>query len=297
MLPPLPPNDRFSPLSRLSVSQTTTYRWHFVEDVARYAKAGIKRIGVWRTKLSDLPLEQASDLLDYYQVRASYLTWAGGFTGFDGRRFQECIDDGLDAVHAAARIGAECLIVHSGDRGGHTRNHAKRLFCDAIDELLSTADGLDVTLAIEPMRPDANIGMTFLAELTDVLDILEKFNDPRLKMVLDTYHLGDDPVLIQSLGELIDRIALVKLGDSRRKEKGEPDRCLLGDGCIPLQEIVDRLELSQYSGLYDVELLGESIEGISYALLLEHARSSFVELMETARLHNTPPRRRTGTCD
>ena len=40
-------------MAMLSMNETTTFRWSFEEDVARYAAAGIPAMGVWRQKLSD----------------------------------------------------------------------------------------------------------------------------------------------------------------------------------------------------------------------------------------------------
>ena len=53
----------------------------------------------------------------------------------------------------------------------------------------------------------------------------------------------------------------------------------LGQGTIPLQEIVDALGAAGYDGFYDVELLGEEIETIDYNKLLEHAKQAYGEMV------------------
>ena len=67
-------------MAKLSVSETTTFRWSFEEDVARYAAARIPAIGVWRHKLSDCGLPAALALLRRAGLKVSHLSWAGGFT-------------------------------------------------------------------------------------------------------------------------------------------------------------------------------------------------------------------------
>ena len=42
----------------------------------------------------------------------------------------------------------------------------------------------------------------------------------------------------------------------------------MGEGVIPLQEIVQSLLAAGYDGFFDVELLGEEIESLDYAALL-----------------------------
>lgn len=136
----------------LSMNETTTYRWSFEEDVANYARAGVRAMGVWRHKLSDFGEEKAAELLEESGLRVSHLFWAGGFTGSDGRTFRESVDDGLEAVRTAAEIKAQSLVVYSGSRAGHTFNHARRLLREALKEMAPLAAEQGVWLAVEPDR-------------------------------------------------------------------------------------------------------------------------------------------------
>jgi sugar phosphate isomerase/epimerase len=111
--------------------------------------------------------------------------------------------------------------------------------------------------------------------LDDTLAALDQIGIPRLKMVLDTYHLGFDPGLSSRLGQLADRIAIVHLGDGKAPPEGDQDRCPLGQGNVPLKEIVSALSTAGYQGYYDVELIGQEIETADYAQLLSDARRQF----------------------
>jgi len=164
------------------------------------------------------------------------------------------------------------LVVYSGPRAGHTGNHARRLFQDALTKLAPLADEFDVTLAVEPMHPGCSAQWTFLTSLDDALGLLKTVAHPRVQMVLDTYHLGQDGGPVDRIAGIVPHIALVQLGDSRRPPDGEQNRCRLGEGVVPLREIISALKAGGYDGYYDVELLGEEIEAADYTLLLEHAR-------------------------
>jgi sugar phosphate isomerase/epimerase len=259
----------------LSISETTTFRWSFEEDVNRYAAAAIPAIGVWRHKLSDCGLRKAGELLHARGLVVSHLFWAGGFTGTDGRSYRESIEDAADAMRDAAELNCRILVVHSGPRAGHTANHARRLFHDALLKLVPLADELDVTLAVEPMHPGCAAQWTFLNSLDDAVLLLNAIDHPKVKMVLDTYHLGHDEKLAARISDVAPHIAMVQLGDARRPPDGEQNRCRLGDGVVPLREIVSALKTGGYDGYYDVELLGEEIESAEYASLLEHAKEAF----------------------
>ena len=273
----------------ISMNETTTFRWSFEEDVFAYAGVGIMAMGVWRQKLSDFGEAKGIELLEETGMAVSHLLWAGGFTGTDGRSYKDAVKDAREAVATAAALKAGCLVVHSGGRGGHTESHAHRLIRGALEELLPLAEELDVVLAIEPMHPGCASGWTFLTNIDDTLALLEEVASPRVKIVFDTYHLGFtsggfepggyEPDIIERIPEIAPHLAIVQLGDGRRPPHGDQNRCLLGQGTVPLGPIVEALTAAGYDGYYDVELLGEDIEGIAYAELLEHAKAAFEELM------------------
>ena len=71
---------------------------------------------------------------------------------------------------------------------------------------------------------------------------------------------------------MIPYLHLVQLGDARHSPLGEMNRCLLGDGCVPLTTILGTLRDYHYQGPFEVELIGEDVETLSYDELLDHAR-------------------------
>lgn len=270
-------------MSRVSMNELTTYRWSFEEDVQFYRAAGFDGIGVWRQKLNDYGEEKGADLLAEAGLAVSTLSWAGGFTGSDGRSHAEAIDDALDAVQLAAQLRAGCLIVHSGARGGHTNNHVRRLFRSALEKLLDAADPLGVTIALEPMHLGCAADWTFLNGLEETLALVQTINCPRLKLAFDAYHLGHDEEILPRVGDFARQIAIVQLGDARHAPRGEMNRCRLGEGQLPLSRIVAALLDAGYDGFFDVELMGEEIEADDYQELLLHSRQAFDELVDTAK--------------
>ena len=264
-------------MARLSMNEMTTYRWSFEEDVARYVEAGIPAIGVWRQKLSDFGEDAGVDLLAVSSLAVSNLLWAGGFTGSDGRSYRESIDDAEEAIALAASMQAPCLIIYSGARNGHTHNHARRLICSAMKELAAPAADMEVTLAIEPMHAGCASEWTFLTNLEDTLELIEAVESPRVKLAFDTYHLGHDRGVLDRLPEFVDRIAVVHLGDGRCVPQGEQNRCPLGEGTVPLDELVPAIIDAGYTGDFDVELMGEEIEMSNYTDLLRRSKQAFAE--------------------
>jgi sugar phosphate isomerase/epimerase len=129
------------------------------------------------------------------------------------------------------------------------------------------------------MHPGCAARCTFLNNLDDALDIIQAVDRPQVKLLLDTYHLGQNDGLLERIPEIASQIALVQLGDAKRPPKGEQNRCRLGDGVVPLRQIVGALREAGYDGFFDVELLGEDVEALDYHCLLAHAKEAFADLI------------------
>ena len=266
-------------MPRLSINELTTYRWSFEEDVLSYAQAGVSSIGVWRQKLADFGEEKGAELLADSGLAVSNLLWAGGFTGSDGRTFQESLEDAEEAVRLARELQAGCLVVYSGTRNGHTHRHARRLVRTALGELVPMAELLQVKLAVAPMHVACADGWTFLTDIKETLDLVTEFDSPAVGLAFDTYHLGQDPRIVELLPELVSRIAIVHLGDAKAPPTREQNRCRLGEGTLPLGPIVQTLCDAGYEGFFDVLLMGEDIETHDYEVLLRHSQGAFHELI------------------
>jgi sugar phosphate isomerase/epimerase len=266
-------------MARLSMNEMTTYRWSFEEDVAQYAAAGIRGIGVWRQKIADFGEDKGVELLAESGLEVSNVLWAGGFTGSDGRTLRDSIDDALEAIRLTAELKADCLVLYSGGRAGHTQNHARRLVIGALKEVLPAAAEQRVTLAIEPMHPGCAGDWTFITSIDDALSLIESVDSPRLKLAFDTYHFGRQNGMVERLATLAKQIAVVHLGDCKSPPRHEQNRSRLGDGNVPLREILASLTRAGYDGFYDVELMGEEIENSDYCNLIEQSKCAFAQLI------------------
>lgn len=266
-------------MAQLAMNEMTTYRWSFEQDVTQYRAVGVPAIGVWRQKVSDFGEEKAVELLQESGLKVSSLLWAGGFTGSEGRSFKESLDDAREAIRLAGEMGAGCLIVYSGARAGHTVNHARRILKSALIELAPLADELGVALAIEPMHAACAADWTFLTDLEQTLATLDEVGSPAVKLCFDAYHLGLAPDVVERIPQIASRLALVQLGDAKSPPQEEAHRCPLGEGIIPLPEIVAALHDAGYDGFFEVELMGEEIEAADYNELLVQSKRAFQKLM------------------
>lgn len=270
---------------KLAINEVTTYRWTLEEDVLAVANHGYSGIGLWRPKLTEYGIDKAYELLREHNLEASSVSWAGGFTGSDGRSYHDSLCDALDAVQAAAQVGAKHVILLSGGRNNHTKNHARRMILSAIEELSEAADAVGVSLAVEPMHPGCGSEWTIVNDVRQTLDVIGSLSRNNVGLVLDTYHLGFDPEILTLLPDIIRHIKIVQIGDGKHLPLGEQNRCLLGEGRVPLREIVEQLLAGGYDGYLEAEVLGEEVEHLPYDHVLAHTHRYLTELTEPSCSH------------
>lgn len=259
-------------MNTLAISQLSTLRWSFEEDAHAYRERGFVGIGVYRPKLEDFGIDRAIELLAESGLSVTSLSWAGGFTGSDGRAFEEAVWDAFRAIEDAAKLRAETLIVLAGGRNNHIRNHARRTLCEALRRVTAAAEEHGVRLSLEPIHPGCGDEWSFVNDLQSTLEIMDAVNSPQLGIVLDTYHVGMDEDVVRWLPDAIPHLHLVQLGDARHSPLGEMNRCLLGQGCVPLSTILGTLADHGYHGAFEIELIGEDVELIPYEEMLDHTR-------------------------
>jgi sugar phosphate isomerase/epimerase len=89
---------------------------------------------------------------------------------------------------------------------------------------------------------------------------------------------------LDRLAECVPQLGLVQLGDARRPPEGEQNRCRLGEGIVPLREILDVLKSAGYDGYYDVELMGEDLDNSDYQELIAHSKRTFDQLFSPVEI-------------
>ncbi len=258
-------------MKQIAISQLTTLRWDLETEIVAANQRGLRGIGIWRPKVDDLGLDRTCELLFENRIAVSSLSWAGGFTGSDGRRFADAVEDALDAVHDAQVLGAETLVVIAGGRNNHIKGHLHNTLCDALAEINAAAIENEVKLAIEPFHPGCGDEWSFVSDVRSTLDVIAAVGSDNLGLVLDTYHLGLDSSVHQWLPGVIRYLQLVQLGDGRHSPLGEMNRCLLGNGSVPIPAILEMLAAGGYDSWIEVELLGADIESLEYDTILDHS--------------------------
>jgi sugar phosphate isomerase/epimerase len=255
----------------LSVNQLSTIKWGFEEDVLHYHEAGFTSLGIWYPKLVEYGEEKGAELLQEYDFSISSLTCTCDFTSTLGKNFRQGVVQALDIIQTASEIGAKTVVLMAGGRNGHTRNHAMRILSSALEIISEAALAVGVQIAIEPIHTGCGRD-SFLNTIPQCLDMIQKIDSPNLGIAFDSYHLGQDIDSLHWLQFATPLIHLVQLGDAKHAPLGRQNRCMLGHGRVPLQDLVRSFIRHGYDGFYEIELTGAGVENLDYLQLLGESR-------------------------
>ncbi|MEM9826508.1 MAG: sugar phosphate isomerase/epimerase [Planctomycetota bacterium] len=259
-------------IDEVSVNQTSTLGWDFETDVQQIEQAGFQGIGVFRRKLEDVELQNAAVCLQNSGLGVSSLGWIGGFTGSDGLRYEDAYNTAIDGINEAAVLGTQILTVIAGGLNNHIRTHAKRTLIQALKQLGMIASDQGINVALEPIHPGCGEEWSFVHDLKSALEIIEQVDHPSVGLVCDLYHVGLQDDQVEWFPEATPHIQLVQIGDGHGSPMGEMNRCLLGDGIIPIPRLIEALVGCGYRGPFELELVGEELERYDRRRVLDHAR-------------------------
>jgi len=242
-----------SPLMhRLSLSQMTTKKWSFEDDLDAVQKLGLRHIGLWRWKYEEMSEQTTADLLEKYQLKPSSISWVGGFTGTNGYLLEDALAEAEEVIRFASWIGARNVVVSTGEQGRHIHSHALRLAVESLKYLGDYAAEYGIELAVMPMSASAAYGWTFLTSLRKCRELIEECDHPYVGVCLHSYYALQERHWKSELRNLLPDVKLVRLCDGQSSAK--PRRqCLPYSGKMNLTGWLDFLETNGYRDIYEID--------------------------------------------
>jgi sugar phosphate isomerase/epimerase len=259
---------------KISLSQLTTLRWTLSDEVSQLKQTGFDAIGLWRPKLVEFGEHRAAELLQKARLSVSSLSFAGGFTGGCGFTYDEAIADGRHAIDQATIVGAQNVIMVGGPRHGHTARHCRRLVVDGLRHLADFAELSHVKLSVLPMHQFFNKRWTFLHSLDQTLEVLKEIGHPQVGLAFDTYHLWEEPRLLDRISEIAPLTNIVQISDSDHSPRSEQDRRMPGEGVIPLPNLVQAFQMAGFAGYFDVHVWSGNVWKSNYTHLIEQSHAA-----------------------
>ncbi len=282
---------------RLSVSQVTTLRSTFADDLRTYAEAGIEGIGIWESKLaagSDAELLAALDRSGL--GRAVAVPAVPSILPLPLLPGPADPADRVAAYRASiARLAPfrpAALLCLTGPAGDLDPAEARRIVVAALRELAQLAGRSGLRLALEPFQLEGIESWSIVNTIADAVELIEEVGEPGIGLQFDVWHLWNTPGLFDEIERESHRFLGVHISDWRSPTRSFADRVLPGDGVAGVAEILHALDRAGWDGYYDLELFSDdgafgnaypdSLWAVPPAALLSRARAAFDDVWKAA---------------
>ena len=260
------------PHRRLSLSEVTTDPWDFEQDVRAYANAGVDAIGVWRHKIHRYGLPEALKLLADKGLEVASYVGQIALAGREEHLTEDVFRDGITLLDVAHLLGSDSVSMIPWNSHGRDDATMRRLTVEALRELAPVAEKLGVTIALEPIRRP---WVDYLTDLPSATAICREVAHPSVGLLIDTWHVWDEPDLDAQLRDCADITVSVQFSGYREPTRYESDRLMPGDGVADNAHILRVLEDAGYRGWYDVEIFSEDLWATSLEELVDGCRTWF----------------------
>ena len=183
----------------------------------------------------------------------------------DAHKRREFLDRAVHHLRLAAELGAGVPIGFTRGyvRKGTSESDVEGWFFDALSHYIKLAEEFGVTLLIEPIN---RYEINYINRVEEALRVLDTFRSPKLKLLLDTFHMNiEEASISNAIRTAGDRIGHVHFVDSNRWPPGY--------GHIDLKEVYAQLLEVGYDGFLGVEALPKPSPEIGARAGLAYMRS------------------------
>ena len=248
--------------ANLCLNPATTMPTPFEADVKAYAAAGFRYMEIWLAKVKEYlkthSLEDARKVLDRAGIEAAAACAFPGLALVSGEARKPLLEDFSQTLKICQALGAPVLITTPGPRPDEITD---ALWAQSVAHLREAADlaqPFGITLAFEFLK-----GAPYLNNLETAVKLVAEVNRPNVGVLFDTFHFYAGMSQMPDL-DLLTRqnLAFVHVNDARpmlRERMTDADRAPLGEGCLPLKEILGKIAATGYDRPYSLELFNRAI--------------------------------------
>ena len=144
-----------------------------------------------------------------------------------------------------------------------------------------------MVVALEPIHPSLAGLFSFINDLPAAAKLAADAGEPNIGLIVDMWHLGDNPHFILDIQEHAELVSLVHLNDRAPTPRSWCDRLLPGDGVADVPAVLGTLARAGYDGWYELEVISDdgtygnafpdSLWRLDPAELLRRARARFFD--------------------
>ena len=254
----------------------------FATDVRVYSAAGFRAMELWLAKVehyleSGHSLTDASALLSDYGLKAAAACAQGSLMIAEGEDRKQALTAFQRRLEIMQALGCGTLIVPAEALPQPLPRPTDSLYALATQrfgEACDLAQPYGVSLALEFIKGPRLAGTPLTAQ-----SIAVNCGRANAGVLFDTFHFYAGYGKLEDLSTLdVSRVLFVHVNDAPgaipREALTDKDRVFLGDGCFPLNAILQALRAGGYRGHYSLELFNDAVWALDPAEAAQRARAN-----------------------
>ena len=249
---------------RLSISQISTFRASFAEDVEAYRGAGIEGLGIWELKIPEGGDAEALEALEASGLASTNavplvpsLLPLPLMEGPDDPH--ERIEAVCHSLHRLAPFRPEAVVCLTGPAGDLEPDRARATVVAGLATVAGEARTTGLQIGLEPYSRHGGEDWTIVSTLPQAAELIDEADvGDAVGMLFDVWHLWDEEGLEEHVAEHIARVAGVHVSDVREPTRSFADRLLPGEGVADVPRILGALDRAGWDGFYDLEIFSDN---------------------------------------
>jgi sugar phosphate isomerase/epimerase len=245
-----------------SISQVSTLRASFAEDVEAYSAAGADGIGIWEMKLP-----QGADTESLALVRQNGLAVTNCIPAIPSILPLPLMDGPVDprerieavcaSIRRLAAFEPQSIVCLTGPPGELDPAEAHRLVVGGLRRIGREAQAAGMRVGLEPIQRIGAEHWTIPTTIGEAVELLDEVDDANLGITFDVWNLWNGATLLDDIREQAGRFTGVHISDWREPTRGWCDRVLPGDGVADVPGILVVLDEAGWRGPYDLEIFSD----------------------------------------
>ncbi len=247
--------------ARLSVSSISSPDTPLADDIALAGALGLGGLGLWGYKLAgekDVPQRLADAGLEVSNLVPRGNSIFPYALSRDPAAPTDRVDRLIERLTAAAELSPRCVVCITGPRPPDmSEERAREVAAALLTQVADAAAELGLVVALEPIHPRISASFSLVSTIEDAVSLLAQAGSDRVRVLLDTWHVGDSPDLAGQLARHAKRIVGVHVADRVPGWSHWAQRAFPGEGAREVPGLIDQILAAGFGGLLDVEIFSD----------------------------------------
>lgn len=248
-------------IRKLSINHISLKNHNFEDRMKYLYEEKIPATAVWFDDIKKIGIKRTKQIFNKYPVEIVLGAYIGPFNQANKAEYQKSRKEDEEKIEIANELGIDTVLALTGPLGNINYDYAINILTEGLkeaDEVIRN-NNFDIRIAFEPIHYIYQKDWTYICTIEDSLRIVDKINRSKIGLMIDLCHVWQEPDVLNWIKKAKNKIFGCQICDWRKINRTLYDRVLMGDGCIPIREMLDAIEQAGWNKWYDVEIFSEEL--------------------------------------